>query len=168
MQRPDLAVQADRFYTRYNRALEVLGEKFDSREVTFERARGLVAEGLRRGHRDARRDGVGGARQRHRRRFVRGRLRREGAIIDAAERDALIRRLALADESERKLAELGAGNEATLTALDDVVVAVSRIDTGRPQAGSNTGTGAAGAAPLRRTRGPLRPQELISREDTAE
>ena len=57
---------------------------------------------------------------------------------DAAERDALIRRLALADESERKLAELGAGNEATLTALDDVVVAVSRIDTGRPQAGSNT------------------------------
>ena len=139
LQRPDLAVQADRFYTRYSRAIEVLGEKFDKREVTYERASTLVAEACG-GAIDTLGAMVSVARGSAGIdvEFVRGRLRREGAVIDAAERDALIRRLALADETERKLAELGAGNEAALTALDDVVVAVSRIETGRPQAGTNT------------------------------
>ena len=139
LNRPDLAVQADRLYTRYSHALEVLGEKFDAREVTFERARGLIADAcggatdslgamvpLARGSAGIDAD------------YVRRRLRREGAVIDTAERDALIRRLALADDTERRLAELTAGNEAALTALDDVVVAVARIDTGRAQASTAT------------------------------
>lgn len=139
LNRPDLAVQADRLYTRYSHALEVLGEKFDAREVTFERALGLVADAcggateslgamvpLARGSAGIDAD------------YVRRRLRREGAVIETAERDALIRRLALADDTERRLAELTAGNEAALTALDDVVVAVARIDTGRAQTSTAT------------------------------
>ncbi len=51
---------------------------------------------------------------------------------------ALRHRLALAEDTERRLAELGARHEAALTALDDVVVAVARIETGRPQAGIAT------------------------------
>lgn len=139
LKRPDLAVHADRLYTRYSRALEVLGDKFDAREVTYQRASGLVADACG-GAIDALGSMVSLARGSAGIdvEFVRGRLRREGAVIDAAERDALIRRLALADETERRLAELCADNEAALTALDDVVVAVSRIDTGRTQAGSNT------------------------------
>ncbi len=135
LRRPDLAVQADRLYTRYHRALDVLEDKFDAREVTFERARGLVGEvgqgaaaGL--GAMVALVHGSTGLDAD----FVRARLAREGARLGATERDALQRRLALADETERRLAEIAAGNEAALTALDDVAVAVARIDTGRSQA----------------------------------
>ncbi|WP_297362816.1 cobyrinic acid a,c-diamide synthase [Thauera sp.] len=135
LRRPDLAVQADRLYTRYHRALDVLDEKFDRREVTYERARGLVGEvgqGAAAGlgamvalvHGSAGLDAD----------FVRARLEREGTSLGATERDALQRRLALADETERRLAEIAAGNEAALTALDDVALAVARIDTGRSPA----------------------------------
>jgi hypothetical protein len=139
LQRPDLAVQADRLYTRYRHAIEVLGQKFDAREVTFERAHGLVAE-VCRGAVDSLDAMVSLARGSAGidAEFVRRRLAREGAALGAAEREALRHRLALADDSERRLAELGAGNEAALTALDDVVVAVARIETGRPQAGIAT------------------------------
>ena len=68
--------------------------------------------------------------------FVRERLEREAARLNPTEREALRRRLAIADETERRLAEIAAGNEAALTALDDVAVAVARIDTGRSQAGA--------------------------------
>jgi hypothetical protein len=135
LRRPDLAVQADRLYTRYHRALDVLEDKFDVREVTFERARGLVGEvgqgaaaGL--GAMVALVQGSTGLDAD----FVRARLEREGASLGATERDALQRRLALADETERRLAEIAAGNEAALTALDDVALAVARIDTGRSPA----------------------------------
>lgn len=135
LRRPDLAVQADRLYTRYHRALDVLDDKFDARELTYERARGLVGEvgrgaaaGL--GAMVALVQGSTGLDAD----FVRERLVREAAQIGATERDALQRRLALADETERRLAEIAAGNEAALTALDDVAVAVARIDTGHSPA----------------------------------
>jgi hypothetical protein len=135
LRRPDLAVQADRLYTRYHRALEVLDDKFDHREVTYERARGLVGEvgrgaaaGL--GAMVELVQGSAGLDAD----FVRERLAREAARLNATEREALRRRLEIADETERRLAEIAAGNEAALTALDDVAVAVARIDTGRAQA----------------------------------
>ena len=134
LRRPDLAVQADRLFTRYHRALDVLDEKFDRREVTYERARGLVSEvgsGAAAGLGamvELVQGSVGLDAD-----FVRGRLEREAARIGGTEREALQRRLALADETERRLGEIAAGNEAALTALDHVAVAVARIDTGRGQ-----------------------------------
>ena len=136
LRRPDLAVQADRLFTRYHRALDVLDDKFDAREVTYERARGLVGEVGREAtaglgamvelvHGSAGLDAD----------FVRERLTRDAPRLGATERDALQRRLAIADETERRLADIAAGNEAALTALDDVAVAVARIDTGRAQGG---------------------------------
>lgn len=136
LRRPDLAVQADRLFTRYHRALDVLDDKFDAREVTYERARGLVGEvgrgaaaGL--GAMVELVQGSAGLDAD----FVRERLARESARLNLTERDALQRRLAIADETEHRLAEIAAGTEAALTALDDVAVAVARIDTGRAQAG---------------------------------
>jgi len=137
LRRPDLAVQADRLFTRYQRALAVLDDKFDTRELTYERARGLVAEVGREAsaglgamvelvHGSAGLDAD----------FVRERLERAPARLNPTEREALQRRLAIADETERRLAEIAAGNEAALTALDHVAVAVARIDTGRAQSGS--------------------------------
>ena len=137
LRRPDLAVQADRLFTRYQRALAVLDDKFDTRELTYERARGLVAEVGREAsaglgamvdlvHGSAGLDAD----------FVRERLERAPARLNPTEREALQRRLAIADETERRLAEIAAGNEAALTALDHVAVAVARIDTGRTQSGS--------------------------------
>ncbi|NLF52842.1 MAG: cobyrinic acid a,c-diamide synthase [Thauera phenolivorans] len=139
LRRPDLAVQADRLYTRYDRALTVLGEKFDTREVTFERARGLVGAVSRGGLEalDSMVSLAGGSAAIDTD-FVRRRLEREGAALPIAEREALRHRLALAEDTERRLSELGARHEAALTALDDVVVAVARIETGRPQAGIAT------------------------------
>ena len=137
LRRPDLAVQADRLFTRYHRALDVLDDKFDAREVTYERARGLVGEVGREAtaglgamvelvHGSAGLDAD----------FVRERLEREAVRLNPTESEALQRRLVIADETERRLAEIAAGNEAALTALDDVAVAVARIDTGRSQAGA--------------------------------
>jgi hypothetical protein len=138
LRRPDLAVQADRLFTRYHRALDVLDTKFDARELTHERARGLVAEvgrgaaaGL--GAMVELVQGSAGLDAD----FVRDRLERDAARLSPTERDALQRRLAIADDTERRLAEIAAGTEAALTALDDVAVAVARIDTGRTQAGSS-------------------------------
>jgi hypothetical protein len=133
--RPDLAAQADRLYTRYAHVLDVLGAKFDARELTFERSRGLVAE-VCRGALDtlstmaslAR--GVAGIDVA----FVRRRLEREAAHLSVDERQALHRRLELFEDTEQRLRELAARNEAALTALDDTAVAVARVETGRPQA----------------------------------
>ncbi|WP_258868232.1 hypothetical protein [Alkalilimnicola ehrlichii] len=44
VRRPDLAIQADRLYTRYVRALDSLGSTFDAKELTYDRARGMIAE----------------------------------------------------------------------------------------------------------------------------
>lgn len=135
VRRPELAIQADRLYTRYARVVEALESKFDRRELTFERWRGLVAE-VSLGAVDSLTSmaslatGVAGVDVE----FVRRRLAREQQRLPAAERSALERRLELVDDTERRLGELSASNEAALTALDNAAVAVARVQTGQPQA----------------------------------
>ncbi|QTF93358.1 cobyrinic acid a,c-diamide synthase [Halomonas sp. BM-2019] len=137
--RPDLAVQADRLYSRYRHVLAVLSGRFDSGELAFERARGLVAEvclgaldtldamaSQARGVASVDAD------------FVRRRLAADGKRLGEEERAALLRRLELVEETERRLGELAARNESALTVLDDTAVAMARIETGRPQASLTT------------------------------
>ncbi len=137
--RPDLAVQADRVYSRYRHVLGVLESRFDSGELAFARARGLVVEvcfGVvdtldamaSRARGVANVDGD----------FVRRRLSREGRQLGSEERAALVRRLELLEETEKGLRELAARNESALTVLDDTAVSLARIQTGRPQASVTT------------------------------
>jgi hypothetical protein len=133
--RPDLAIQADRLYTRYAHVGDVLRSKFDDGELTFERASGLVAEVCRGavdnlGAMASQARGVAGVDVD----FVRRRLQREGDRLAAGEREALRRRLELVEHTEQCLRELMARNEAALTALDDTAVAVASVETARPQA----------------------------------
>jgi hypothetical protein len=134
VRRPDLAVQADRLYTRYAHVLDALRAKFDEREVTFQRSRGLVAE-VSRGALDnlgamaSIAGGVAGIDVD----FVRRRLDGGDRIADE-ERAALRRRLELVADSEGRLAALSARNEEALTALDAAAVAVARVETAPPQA----------------------------------
>ncbi len=127
--RRDLALQADRLYSRYTHVVSVLHGRFDAEEMAFRRALGLV------------REVTGSAIERLERavslvagaapidtNFVRRRLAETS--LDAGERRALERRLALAEDAERQVREAVAANEAALTALDDAAVSVSRIDTG--------------------------------------
>lgn len=135
VRRPELAIQADRLYTRYSRVLDSLQSRFDQRELTFERWRGLVAE-VSFGAIDnltsmaSLADGIAGVDEE----FVRRRLTQEAARLGAEERIALEQRLELINDTERRLSSLTAGNEAALTALDNAAVAISRVETGRPQA----------------------------------
>ncbi|MES1925589.1 cobyrinic acid a,c-diamide synthase [Salinisphaera sp. T31B1] len=134
-QRPELATQADRLYARYIRVLEVLGAKFDQRELTFDRSRSLAAQvcltavdnlnvmsSLAAGV-----QGIDTA-------FVRHRLQNSSERLHADERDALQQRLDLAADTERRLSELGARNETAMTTLDNAAVVMARVATGRPQA----------------------------------
>ncbi|MCA1770141.1 MAG: cobyrinic acid a,c-diamide synthase [Halomonas sp.] len=137
--RPDLAIQADRLYSRYLHVLNVLGSRFHSGELAFERSRGLVTQvclgavdtlttmaSQARGVVSV--DGD----------YVRRRLAREGKRLSEEERAALMRRLDLLVETERRLDELSAGIESALTVLDDTAVAMARIETARPQASVTT------------------------------
>lgn len=135
LRRPELAAQADRLYTRYARALDVLATKFDRREVTYERSRGMVADVCR-----AAVDTLGGMASlaggivEIDADYVRRRLSREGHRLTVEEREALQGRLLLVDDTERRLRDLTARNEAALTVLDQAAVAVARLETDRPQA----------------------------------
>ncbi|MBK1719298.1 cobyrinic acid a,c-diamide synthase [Thiocystis violacea] len=133
--RPDLAIQADRLYTRHGHVDAVLRGKFDPRELTLERSRGLVGEVSRTALDNlnamasiAR--GVAGVDAD----YVRRRLAQERTGMPAEERLALTRRLDLVAETEQRLRELSARNEAAITALDDAAVAVASVETDRPQA----------------------------------
>lgn len=132
LQRPDVAIQADRLYSRYSHALEVIGAKFDRREITFERSRGLVSE-VTRGAVDklASVSSLASGVVNIDAAFVRRRLTQLGADGPDGERAALEKRLALVDETELRMRELSGQVEAALTALDDAAVAVSRVDTGQ-------------------------------------
>lgn len=133
--RPDLAMAADRIYSRYAHVREVIASKFDRREMTFERASGLVAE-VCRGVLDqldamaSLAHGTAGIDAD----FVRRRLERHRDALALEEAEALARRLQLVDETEHRLRELGGSIEAALTALDDTAVAVAAVETARPQA----------------------------------
>ncbi|XKH60031.1 cobyrinic acid a,c-diamide synthase [Halomonas sediminis] len=137
--RPDLAVLADRLYSRYRHVLDVLGSRFHSGELAFERSRGLVTQvclgavdtlttmaSQARGVVSV--DGD----------YVRRRLAREGQRLSEEERAALVRRLDLLVETEQRLSELSARIESALTVLDDTAVSMARIETARPQASVTT------------------------------
>ncbi len=139
VRRPDLAIQADRLYSRYRHVMEVLGGRFDRGELAFARSRSLVGE-VCLGAVDTLNSmasqasgvvSVDGD-------FVRRRLAKENKRLSEEERVALVRRLELLAETERRLEELAARNESALTVLDDTAVAMARIETGRPQASVTT------------------------------
>ncbi|QFT83674.1 hypothetical protein FIU88_01690 [Halomonas sp. THAF12] len=133
--RADHAAQVDRLYSRYGNVLEVMASRFTAGELAHERARSLVVE-VCMGAVDnftamaSQARGVAGLDVD----FIRRRLGHEAGSLSANETDALRRRLALIEDTEKSLRRLAARNEAALTALDDTSVALSRIVTGRPRA----------------------------------
>ena len=135
VKRADLASQVDRFYTRYAHVMELLAARFDTRELAFERSRGLISE-VCLGAVDtftsmaAQARGVLGLDGD----YVRRRLEQEQQQLSVEERIALKRRLELIEETDRRIRRLGARNESALTLLDDAAVALARVETGRPQA----------------------------------
>jgi len=133
--RPDLAMQADRLYTRYARVLDVMKQKFDTTELAYTRAYGLVAEVCRGGvdNLNAMASQAGGVSSIDAD-FVRRRLQHAADKLPEAERNALQRRLQLIEDTEQELRELSARNEAAMTALDDTAVALAAVETERPQA----------------------------------
>lgn len=133
--RPDLATQTDRVYSRYAHVLDVIGSKFDQRELTYGRSRELVVEVCRStldnlATMTSLVSGVASIDAD----FVQRRLDRDGERLPAEERQALQRRLQLVNETEDRLRDLLARNELALTALDDTAVSVAALETGRPQA----------------------------------
>lgn len=132
--RPDIAIQADRLYSRYCHVMEVLQARFDASELAFERSRALIGE-VCLGAVDnltamaVQASSVAGVDSD----YARRRLARSHRLT-AEERTALERRLALVEETERHLHDLSARNEKALTALDDTAVAMARVETGRLQA----------------------------------
>ncbi|PKG54242.1 MULTISPECIES: cobyrinic acid a,c-diamide synthase [Halomonadaceae] len=137
--RPDLAIQADRLYSRYRHVMDVLSGRFHTGELAFERSRGLVTQvclgavdtlismaSQARGVVSV--DGN----------YVRSRLAQEGKQLGEEERAALVRRLDLLVETEHRLNKLTARIESALTVLDDTAVSMARIETARPQASVTT------------------------------
>lgn len=139
VQRPDLAILSDRLYSRYRHVMNVLGERFHTGELAFDRSRGLVTQ-VCLGAVDTLTTMASQARgvvsvDGH---YVRGRLERESKRLSEEERAALVRRLDLLVETEHRLNKLSARIESALTVLDDTAVAMARIETARPQAAVTT------------------------------
>jgi hypothetical protein len=139
VKRPDLAILADRLYSRYRHVMDVLSGRFHTGELAFERSRGLVTQ-VCFGAVDTLTTMASQARgvvsvdgQ-----YVRGRLERDGNRLSDEERTALVRRLDLLVETEHRLNELSARIESALTVLDDTAVSMARIETTRPQASVTT------------------------------
>lgn len=135
LERPDLAVQADRVYNRYTHVCGVLDRKFAPGEITDERARALVREVCWTAVDQLKTmvslaQGVRGVDADH----IRRRLAQERDTLTAEERQALEQRLRLVEGTEARLRELSGRNEAAITALDDTAVSVSAVRTDRPHA----------------------------------
>lgn len=133
--RADLAGHADRLYTRYRWALELLRRRFDAREVTGERALQLLQAVGRNGVDElesmaSRAAGVLGVDAQ----YVHRRLRAEDDTLTSEERRALERRLQLVDDTEAELRRRAGRLETVITALDDAVVALAGIETDRGHA----------------------------------
>ena len=137
--RPDLAILPDRLYSRYRHVMEVLSGRFQRGELAFERSQGLVTQ-VCLGSVDtltamaSQARGVVSVDGN----YVRDRLNRERQRLSDEERTALMRRLDLLGETEKRLKELSAQVESALTVLDDTAVSMARIETARPQASVTT------------------------------
>jgi len=138
--RPDLAIQADRLYSRYRHVMDVLSGRFHTGELAFERSRGLVTQ-VCLGAVDTLTSMASQARGvvSVDGNYVRSRLTQEGKQLGEEERAALVRRLDLLVETEHRLNKLSARIESALTVLDDTAVSMARIETARPQASVTTG-----------------------------
>ena len=125
--RPDLAIQADRLYSRYRHVMDVLSGRFHTGELAFERSRGLVTQ-VCLGAVDTLTSMASQARGvvSVDGNYVRSRLTQE------------VRRLDLLVETEHRLNKLSARIESALTVLDDTAVSMARIETARPQASVTT------------------------------
>ncbi|KAB7627676.1 cobyrinic acid a,c-diamide synthase [Alkalilimnicola sp. S0819] len=133
--RPDLAVQADRLYSRYAHVGAVLADKFQPGELAHQRAAGLAAEVCRNATDQLNTmasllRGVAGVDGE----YVQRRLSRDGGKLSTEEREALHRRLALLEDTERRLRTLSGRNEAAVTALDDAAASIARLRTEPSQA----------------------------------
>ncbi|MBH8579224.1 cobyrinic acid a,c-diamide synthase [Bisbaumannia pacifica] len=133
-ERSDLALQVDRFYSRYRRVLALLEGSFRRDEVTYGRAHGLVSEVGREalGQLEAMAtllEGVAGVDAD----FVRRRLERREPRLGVEECLALERRLALVEETERDLRRVRARLEAILTLFDDTCVSLARLQAEAPR-----------------------------------
>lgn len=137
--RPDLAIQADRLYSRYRHVMDVLSGRFHTGELAFERSRGLVTQ-VCLGAVDTLTSMASQARGvvSVDGNYVRSRLTQEGKRLGEEERAALVRRLDLLVETEHRLNKLSARIESALTVLDDTAVSMARIETARPQASVTT------------------------------
>ncbi len=137
--RSDLAILADRLYSRYYHVMEVLSGRFQRGELAFERSQSLVAQ-VCLGSVDTLTTMASQARSVASvdGNYVRDRLTRESHRLSTEERAALMRRLDLLGETERRLQELSAQVESALTVLDDTAVSMARIETARPQAAVTT------------------------------
>lgn len=137
--RPDLAIQADRLYSRYRHVMDVLSGRFHTGELAFERSRGLVTQ-VCLGAVDTLTSMASQARGvvSVDGNYVRSRLTQEGKQLGEEERAALVRRLDLLVETEHRLNKLSARIESALTVLDDTAVSMARIETARPQASVTT------------------------------
>ncbi len=139
VQRPDLAIQADRLYSRYCHVVDVLGSRFHTGELAFERSRSLVTQVClgavdTLGTMASQARGVVSVDGN----YVRRRLSEEGKRLSEEERAALVRRLDLLVETEHRLNGLSARIESALTVLDDTAVSMAQIETARPQASVTT------------------------------
>lgn len=135
VRQPTFARQADLLYNRYRKAIDVLLERFEVGELAFERARSLIAEVCFAAVDNltdmaSQASSVAGVDAE----LARQRLTRESDRLTHAERLALERRLALVEDTRRRLAQLSGRNETALTALDNAAIAMARVDTRRPEA----------------------------------
>lgn len=132
--RGDLAEQVDRLYSRYRHVLGVLNERFNEGELAHGRARQLVSD-VCHGAQDNLEAMVARARSVADMdvAYIRRRLGEDAARLTATETEALRRRLALVEQTERSLRQLVARHEQALTALDNAAVSLARLDTSRPR-----------------------------------
>ncbi len=132
--RTELAGLADRIDGRYTRLRTLLAERFDSRELTFDRANSLVTDVSHAALDDlARLSMLAKSNAGMDEAFIRRRLNAAGGALSSDERSALTRRLDLLAEGESRIREQASRIEAALTALDDAALAVASLDTARPR-----------------------------------
>ena len=131
-QRPDLALQADRLYTRYMHLQNALRSKFDPRELTFDRANSLITQVSNHmletlGSMGALAESLAAIDAT----YVHRQLDVPEHMLPGEKRQALHERLQLIDDTNQRLQALVARNETVLTTLDDAAVALAGIETSR-------------------------------------
>ncbi len=126
------AGQADRLYSRYQRLRGLLDRRFGEGELASQRGHAVVREVVAAATERlqaiaTQADGLASLDEGYARR------RLDGAEIDPTEAKALRRRLELIAETRARLEQMVSENETALTALDELAMALSRLDTSKPR-----------------------------------